>query len=69
MHDDNPFRAPQREPKLGTFHPPAHGIGSKDAAELARLKVRGPLTAGEEKLGEGSMHLPLGGASTKDPAA
>lgn len=69
MHDHDPFRAPRREPKLGTFRPPAHGIGSKDAFELARIEVRGPLTAGEQKLGEGVMHLPLGGPSAKDPAA
>jgi hypothetical protein len=43
MHDDNPFRAPTREPKPGTFHRPAHGFGTKRAAEAAELtKVERP---------------------------
>jgi hypothetical protein len=34
MHDDrDPFRAPAREPKPGTFHRPAHGFGVKRVPE------------------------------------
>jgi len=33
MHDRDPFRAPRREPKPGTFHRPAHGFGTKPAPE------------------------------------
>ena len=61
MHDDrNPFRAPAREPKPGTFHRPAHGVGMKRTAETAQLKLSGPMS-GEQKLGEGLMDLPLVG--------
>ena len=71
MHDDNPFRAPTREPKPGTFHRPAHGFGTKRAAEAAELRLSGPMT-GEQRLGEGSWELPLvgnaGAAQTKDGA-
>jgi hypothetical protein len=71
MHDDNPFRAPVREPKPGTFHRPAHGFGTKRAAEAAELRLSGPMT-GEQRLGEGSWELPLvgnaGAARTKDGA-
>ena len=35
MHDRDPFRAPRREPKPGTFHRPAHGFGTKPAPEAA----------------------------------
>ena len=69
MHDHDPFRAPRREPKLGTFHRPAHGVGEKVAPEAVRLKLSGPTATGEEKLGEGSMHLPLGGPRAKGPLA
>jgi hypothetical protein len=71
MHNDNPFRAPTREPKPGTFHRLAHGVGTKRAAEAAELRLSGP-TTGEQKLGEGSWELPLvgnaGAARTKDGA-
>jgi hypothetical protein len=70
MHDDrDPFRAPAREPKPGTFHRPAHGVGMKRATEAPELKLSGP-TTGEQKLGEGIRDLPLVGkadiARTKD---
>ena len=72
MHDDhNPFRAPAREPKPGTFHRPAHGVGIKLGPEVAELRLNGPMT-GEQKLGEGLRDLPLVGkadaARTKDEA-
>jgi hypothetical protein len=72
MHDDrDPFRAPAREPKPGTFHRPAHGFGTKRAPEAAELRLSGPMT-GEQKLGEGLSELPLVGNSgtvrTKDEA-
>jgi putative tryptophan/tyrosine transport system substrate-binding protein len=35
MLDRDPFRAPAREPKPGTFHRPAHGFGMKRTAETA----------------------------------
>jgi hypothetical protein len=61
MHDDlNPFRAPAREPKAGTFHRPAHGFGMKRVAEAAELTLSGPTTC-EQKLGEGLRELPLVG--------
>ena len=61
MHDDrDPFRAPAREPKPGTFHRPAHGFGMKRAPEAAELRLSGP-TTGEQKLGEGLPELPLSG--------
>ena len=63
MHDRDPFRAPTREPKPGTFHRPAHGVGMKRVAEAAELRLSGPMT-GEQKLGEGLADLPLG---TKAP--
>ena len=63
MHDDNPFRAPGREPKAGTFHRPAHGFGMKRVPEAVELRLSGPMTAGEQKLGEGSWELPLVGKS------
>ena len=59
MHDDrDPFRAPAREPKPGTFHPPAHGFRMKRVPEAAELRLSGP-TTGEQKLGEGLRELPL----------
>jgi hypothetical protein len=65
MHDDrDPFRAPRREPKPGTFHRPAHGFGMKRAPEAAKLRLSGPIT-GEQKLGEGLAELPLGAARAK----
>jgi hypothetical protein len=65
MHDDrDPFRAPRREPKPGTFHRPAHGFGVKRAPEVAKLRLSGPIT-GEQKLGEGLAELPLGAASVR----
>jgi hypothetical protein len=39
MHDRDPFRAPRREPKPGTFHRPAHGFGTKPAPEAAELRL------------------------------
>ena len=64
MHNDRDpaekFPTPIREPKLGTFHRPAHGFGSKDAPAAAGLRLSGP-TTGEQKLGEGLRELPLGG--------
>jgi hypothetical protein len=71
MHDRDPFRAPAREPKPGTFHRPAHGVGMKRVAEAAELRLSGPMT-GEQKLGGGVWELPLvGGVSatrmTKPP--
>ena len=69
MHDDRSpadrFRAPAREPKLGTFHRPAHGIGMKPVPEAAKLKLSGPMS-GEQKLGEGLRELPLGAARAKE---
>lgn len=72
MHDDrDPFRAPAREPKPGTFHRPAHGFGMKRVPEAAELRLSGPIT-GEQKLGEGLPELPLvgnaGAARTTDEA-
>jgi hypothetical protein len=70
MHDDrDPFRAPAREPKPGTFHRPAHGVAVKRAHEAAQVRLSGPMT-GEQKLGEGLSELPLVGnpARTKDRA-
>ena len=72
MHNDRDpaekFPTPIREPKPGTFHQPAHGLGSKRAPAAAELRLSGPMT-GEQKLGEGLRDLPLGGtpdvASTK----
>jgi hypothetical protein len=65
MHDDrDPFRAPRREPKPGTFHRPAHGFGMKRAPEVAMLRLSGPIT-GEQKLGEGLAELPLGAVSVR----
>lgn len=59
MHDNrDPFRAPSREPKPGTFHRSAHGFGMKRVAEAAELRLSGP-TSGEQKLGEGQAKLPL----------
>jgi hypothetical protein len=59
MHDENPFRAPAREPKAGTFHQPAHGFGMKRAPEAAVLSLSGPTTGEHQKLGEGLLELPL----------
>jgi hypothetical protein len=75
MHDDRGpaemFRPPVREPKPGTFHRPAHGVGIKRIPEPAQLKLTGPMS-GEQSLGEGFLDLPLGGnasaARTKDQA-
>jgi hypothetical protein len=65
MHDDrDPFRAPRREPKPGTFHRPAHGFGMKRAPEVAKLRLSGLIT-GEQKLGEGLAELPLGAVSVR----
>ena len=64
MHDRDPFRVPRREPKPGTFHRPAHGFGTKPAAEAAELRLSGPME-GEQKLGEGALELPLGAARMK----
>ena len=64
MHDRDPFRAPAREPKPGTFHRPAHGLGIKRAPEAAKLRLSGPMT-GEQKLGEGLAELPLAGTQVK----
>jgi hypothetical protein len=55
MHDRDPFRAPRREPKPGTFYRPAHGFGTKPAPEL---RLSGPMV-GEQKPGEGARELPL----------
>jgi hypothetical protein len=68
MHD-NSFRTPAHEPKPGTFHRPAHGLGTKRATEAAELRLIGPM-AGEQKLGEGLRELPLSGTPppTKDGA-
>jgi hypothetical protein len=61
MHDDrDPFRAPAREPKPGTFHRPAHGFRNKRVPEAAELRLSGPMS-GEQKLGEGLRELPLVG--------
>jgi hypothetical protein len=65
MHDHDPFRAPVREPKPGTFHRPAHGFGMKRASETAELRLSGPMT-GEQKLGEGLAELPLGDDLSKE---
>jgi hypothetical protein len=65
MHDRDPFRAPTREPKPGTFHRPAHGFGMKRVAEAAELRLNGPMT-GEQKLGEGLAELPLRAPRTKE---
>lgn len=59
MHDRDPFRAPTREPKPGTFQRPAHGFGIDRAPEAAEMRLSGPMT-GEQKLGEGLADLPLG---------
>jgi hypothetical protein len=59
MHDRDPFRAPTREPKPGTFQRPAHGFGIERAPEAAEMRLSGPMT-GEQKLGEGLADLPLG---------
>jgi hypothetical protein len=75
MHNDRDpaekFRAPAREPKAGTFHRPAHGVGVKHVHAAAVVRLSGP-TTGEQKLGEGRPELPLvGNASavrTKDEA-
>ena len=67
MHDSDPFRASVREPKPGTFHRPAHGFGIKSEPRPTELKLSGPKT-GEQGLGQGMMHLPLSGATTKDEA-
>jgi hypothetical protein len=72
MHDDrDPFRAPAREPKPGTFHRPPRGVGVKRAHESAEVRLSGPMS-GEQKLGEGLPNLPLVGnaklARTKDKA-
>jgi hypothetical protein len=68
MHDDvNPFRAPAREPKVGTFHRPAHGFGMKRVPEAGELTLSGP-TTGEQKLGEGHRELPLVGKAGAPPA-
>jgi hypothetical protein len=64
MHDRDPFRVPRREPKLGIFHRPAHGFGTKPAPEAAELRLSGPMM-GEQKLGEGAPELPLGAARMK----
>jgi hypothetical protein len=64
MHDRDPFRAPRREPKPGTFHRPAHGFGTKPAPKAAELRLSGPMV-GEQKLGEGARELPLGAARMK----
>ena len=62
MHDDrDPFRAPAREPKPGTFHRPAHGFGTKRGPEAAELRLSGPMS-GEQKLGDGLWELPLVGS-------
>jgi hypothetical protein len=65
------FPTPIREPKPGTFHRPAHGVGMKLVPQNATLRLSGPLT-GEQKLGEGLRELPLVGnadvARTKDKA-
>jgi hypothetical protein len=61
MHDRDPFRAPRREPKPGTFHRPAHGFGTKPDPGVAELRLSGPMV-GEQKLGEGARELPLGAA-------
>ena len=61
MHDDrDPFRAPAREPKAGTFRRPAHGVGVMRAHESAEVRLSGPMS-GEQKLGEGLPELPLVG--------
>ena len=65
MHDRDPFRAPRREPKPGTFHRPAHGFRTKPVPETAELRLSGPMT-GEQKLGEGARELPLGAAQIKN---
>jgi hypothetical protein len=68
---DEKFPTPIREPKLGTFHRPAHGFGSKPAPAAPELRLSGP-TTGEQKLGEGARELPLvaqaGGAGSKGKA-
>jgi len=48
MHDRDPFRAPTREPKPGTFQRPAHGFGIERAPEAAEMRLSGPMT-GEQK--------------------
>jgi hypothetical protein len=60
------FPTPIREPKLGTFHRPAHGFGSKRAPAAAELRLSGPMT-GEQKLGEGLRELPLVGKADVGP--
>jgi hypothetical protein len=70
LDDRDPFRAPAREPKPGTFHRPAHGVGVKHAGEAAEVRLSGP-TTGQQKLGEGLSELPLVGSAprpTKDKA-
>jgi len=54
------FPTPIREPKLGTFHRPAHGFGRSVPPEAAELRLSGPMT-GEQKLGEGLRKLPFVG--------
>jgi hypothetical protein len=64
MHNDRDpaakFPTPIREPKLGTFQRPAHGLGMKLVPEAAELRLSGPMTS-EQKLGEGLRELPLVG--------
>jgi hypothetical protein len=64
MQYRDPFRAPRREPKPGTFHRPAHGFGIKPTPDAAELRLSGPMV-GEQKLGEGARELPLGAARMK----
>jgi hypothetical protein len=70
LHDRGPaqqFRAPRREPKLGTFHRTAHGMGVKSTAEAPRLKLSGPpMSGGEQKLGEGTADFPLSGSDIQE---
>jgi hypothetical protein len=70
MHNDrDPFEkfpTPIREPKPGTFHRPAHGLGSKRGPMAAELRLSGPMT-GEQKLGEGLPELPLVGKADVAP--
>jgi hypothetical protein len=48
----------------GTFHRPAHGVGTKRVAERAEMRLSGQMT-GEQNLGEGLAELPLGAYRTK----
>jgi hypothetical protein len=70
MHNDRDsaekFPTPIREPKLGTFHRPAHGFGTQRALEAAELRLSGPMTS-EQKLGEGLRELPLVGKTDVAP--